>query len=334
MALREIAGRHRRSRPGRRGARRAQGVRAAGSGDAGRGARARAGPRWQPGIDVPAAMRPGRHRRHRDRPGRAVRRRRRDRDRRRHRDRAVHRRDAGRAGAGRVGALRRLPRAVPARCAADRRRRRAAAPAGGAVGVEVVLGAAVPLPAHRPAGPGRGRPGADARRRRGRRWSSTPDALDALYAVSGGYPYFVQAYGKVTWDARPGRSPITGADVRVAAPEAEAELAVGFFGSRYERATPAERDYMRAMAALGDGPVGTAEVADSLGRKPASLSPGPRRADQEGPGLLRRSAARSPSPSRTSANTCAPNTPELVCARVGYTVGHAAAHPPRRRARR
>ena len=43
-------------------------------------------------------------------------------------------------------------------------------------------------------------------------------------------------------------SPITVADVQVAAPEAEAELAVGFFGSRYERATPAEREYLRAMA--------------------------------------------------------------------------------------
>src|SRR5262245_24058301 len=74
-------------------------------------------------------------------------------------------------------------------------------------------------------------------------------ALDTLYEASGGYPYFVQAYGKATWDHAP-RSPITAADVAVAAPEAEAELAVGFFGSRFERATPAEREYMRAMAAL------------------------------------------------------------------------------------
>lgn len=116
-------------------------------------------------------------------------------------------------------------------------------------------------------------------------------ALDLLYEKSGGYPYFVQAYGKATWDHAP-RSPVTAADVRVAAPEAEAELAVGFFGSRFERATPAEREYMRAMAALsfaeGDSGPGaeaaegrddmnaavlTAEIARSLGRKPASLSP-------------------------------------------------------------
>ncbi|MBX7269707.1 ATP-binding protein [Micromonospora sp. Llam7] len=111
-------------------------------------------------------------------------------------------------------------------------------------------------------------------------------ALDLLYEKSGGYPYFVQAYGKATWDHAP-RSPITPADVRVAAPEAEAELAVGFFGSRFERATPAEREYMRAMATLSlvegetdggrrddmDAAVPTAEIARALGRKPASLSP-------------------------------------------------------------
>lgn len=100
----------------------------------------------------------------------------------------------------------------------------------------------------------------------------TPEALDALYDAADGYPYFIQAYGKVTWDTAPA-TPITAEDVKVAAPDAEAELAVGFFGSRYERATPAEREYMRAMALLGDGPVATAEVATSLGRRPSSLSP-------------------------------------------------------------
>ncbi len=100
-------------------------------------------------------------------------------------------------------------------------------------------------------------------------------ALDALYECSGGYPYFIQAYGKATWDHAP-RTPVTAADVAVAAPEAEAELAVGFFGSRYERATPAEREYMRAMAALASEDseaVATAEVARALERRPASLSP-------------------------------------------------------------
>ncbi len=103
----------------------------------------------------------------------------------------------------------------------------------------------------------------------------TPAALDVLFETSGGYPYFVQAYGKAAWDAAPA-DPIDAEDVRVAAPEAEAELAVGFFGSRYERATPAEREYLQAMAELTKGrdeAVGTARIAEELARKPSSLSP-------------------------------------------------------------
>jgi hypothetical protein len=99
-----------------------------------------------------------------------------------------------------------------------------------------------------------------------------------MYAATDGYPYFVQAYGKAVWDVAP-RSPITADDVAVGAPLARVDLGVGFFGSRFERATPAERDYLRAMASVaadlpdGDGPVPTADVAQFLGRKPASLSP-------------------------------------------------------------
>jgi predicted ATPase len=106
-------------------------------------------------------------------------------------------------------------------------------------------------------------------------------ALAEMYAATGGYPYFIQAYGKAVWDLAP-HAPITAADVAVAAPEAERELAVGFFGSRYERATPAERDYLRAMADAASelgadadvvGSVATADVAAVLGKKPQSLSP-------------------------------------------------------------
>jgi DNA polymerase III delta prime subunit len=111
------------------------------------------------------------------------------------------------------------------------------------------------------------------------------DALAAMYAATGGYPYFIQAYGKAVWDIAP-HSPITAADVAVASPEAEAELAIGFFGSRFERATPGERDYLRAMAdaaaAITEGgvedldeigSVPTSDVAAALNKKPQSLSP-------------------------------------------------------------
>lgn len=111
------------------------------------------------------------------------------------------------------------------------------------------------------------------------------DALKALYHATGGYPYFIQAYGKAVWDKAP-QSPIRAEDVRVASPEAESELAVGFFGSRYERATPGEREYLRAMAdiaadiaAKGEEELDdiesvlTSDVAKTLGKKPQSLSP-------------------------------------------------------------
>ena len=103
------------------------------------------------------------------------------------------------------------------------------------------------------------------------------EALDELYSLTDGYPYFVQAYGKVTWDAALAQ-PHRVSDVREAAPEAEAELAVGFFGARYDRATPAERDYMRAMADLALQARTTARSPPPrsprrLGRKPQSLSP-------------------------------------------------------------
>jgi hypothetical protein len=104
-------------------------------------------------------------------------------------------------------------------------------------------------------------------------------ALVAMYAVTGGYPYFVQAYGKAAWDYAP-TSPITEADVLLSAPGADAELAVGFFGSRFERATPAEREYLRAMAdvsdeaeASDDNAIPTASIASALGRPAQSLSP-------------------------------------------------------------
>ena len=182
------------TRSGRRVPRRAQGVRAAGTSADGEGARPLAAGHRRARGDRPRRLRrPG------DRPGRAVRRRRRGGHRPRRRHRAVHRRDAGRAARRRLGALRRLPRAVPAGRAADRGRRRAAAPARGAVGLEELLRAAVPLPAHRPARPRGGRPGADRPGRAGGR-RVHPEALDALYDAADGYPYFVQAYGKVTWD--------------------------------------------------------------------------------------------------------------------------------------
>ena len=196
----------------------------------------------RPGHDRTSGLR-----RHGDRPRRAAHRRRRPGGRRGSRGGDVRRRDAGPAARGRVGALRGLPRAVPEPAAGGRRRRRSAAPAGGAEREQVLQRAAVPLQPRRPARPrGRG-PGAGlAGARGGRRVHARGARRDVC--GDGGLPLL-----------RPGlRQGGLGRGGRVAghagrrrgsaAPEAEAELGVGFFGSRYERATPAEREYLRAMA--------------------------------------------------------------------------------------
>ena len=146
-----------------------------------------------------------------------------------------------------------------------------------------------------------------------------------MYDATGGYPYFIQAYGKAVWDLAPA-SPITADDVAVAAPEAETELAVGFFGSRFERATPAEREYLRAMAdvavELGDetDAVPTADVAAPPRAQAAVAVPGPRRPAQEGADLLRRArpdrvhrAALRPLPARARLSEGLAGSDRRVC---------------------
>jgi AAA ATPase domain len=97
------------------------------------------------------------------------------------------------------------------------------------------------------------------------------DALRRIVELSGCYAAFVQAYGKETWNMAPG-SPITLADVQAAEPVVEAKLDEEFFHVRFEKATPAERRYMAAMANLGDGPYKTGDVAGRLGGRASSSS--------------------------------------------------------------
>ncbi|WP_017595720.1 ATP-binding protein [Nocardiopsis potens] len=97
------------------------------------------------------------------------------------------------------------------------------------------------------------------------------EALEALYRLSGGHPYLLQAYAKAAWDAAE-QSPITAEDVTAGAAEAEEELDAGFFGGRYRSAAPAERTVLHAMAGLGDGPVRTEELAAAAALRPAALA--------------------------------------------------------------
>lgn len=101
----------------------------------------------------------------------------------------------------------------------------------------------------------------------------TPGALDRLVRISGGYPFFIQSYGKHVWDLADD-SPIAEDDVDLAAPRAYRELVDSFFKPRYDRATPAERRYLHAMAELGDRDVASADVAARLGHaQPGRVSP-------------------------------------------------------------
>jgi len=98
----------------------------------------------------------------------------------------------------------------------------------------------------------------------------TEDALDGVVTKTHGYPYFVQEWGKHMWDVAD-NSPITREDVDVASTEAVAALDESFFRVRFDRLTPAEKKYLRAMAELGPGPHRSGDIASVLGREVTSL---------------------------------------------------------------
>ena len=95
-------------------------------------------------------------------------------------------------------------------------------------------------------------------------------ALQRIIETTGGYPYFLQEWGKHAWDAAD-TSPIDLADVERATLSATAALDDSFFRVRFDRLTPSERRYLRAMAELGPGPHRSGDIADVLGRPVTSL---------------------------------------------------------------
>ncbi|GAB2748248.1 ATP-binding protein [Sinomonas soli] len=99
----------------------------------------------------------------------------------------------------------------------------------------------------------------------------TPEARDALLAASGGYPYFIQEYGKAAWDTAPEKT-ITIDDARIAIELGRAQLDQGFFLTRWERTTKAEKDYLRLMAQDGDAGSSTGDLAERAGRKQSSMT--------------------------------------------------------------
>ncbi len=97
-------------------------------------------------------------------------------------------------------------------------------------------------------------------------------ALNHIVGITRGYPYFIQEWGKHTWNAAPS-SPITKADVVAASQAATAALDKNFFRVRFDRLTPREQDYLRAMAELGPGPHRSGAIAEKLGNSVENMGP-------------------------------------------------------------
>ncbi|MGE4480464.1 ATP-binding protein [Acidocella sp.] len=98
------------------------------------------------------------------------------------------------------------------------------------------------------------------------------DAVESIVDKTKGYPYFLQEWGKHAWDVAR-QSPISINDVNDASNQTIAALDESFFRVRFDRLTPKEKQYLRAMAELGTGPHRSGDIAEELGRATSSLGP-------------------------------------------------------------
>ncbi len=97
-------------------------------------------------------------------------------------------------------------------------------------------------------------------------------AAEAIVTETQGYPYFLQVWGYESWNGA-AKSPIRVKDVEAAKPKVLKSLDEGFFRVRFDRLTPSEKAYLRAMAELGAGPHRSGDVADILGVRVQSVAP-------------------------------------------------------------
>lgn len=97
-------------------------------------------------------------------------------------------------------------------------------------------------------------------------------ALQEIFRMTQGYPYFLQEWGYQAWNHAE-FSPITVKVVRESTQLVEQRLDENFFRVRFNRLTPREKTYLRAMAQLGAGSYRTADIADALGVKITTLGP-------------------------------------------------------------
>lgn len=97
-------------------------------------------------------------------------------------------------------------------------------------------------------------------------------AIDEIFRMSHGYPYFLQEWGYAVWN-HASKNTITYIDIKESHDEVLKKLDESFFRVRYDRLTPSERKYLRAMAELWPGPHRSWDIATKHGSKVASLAP-------------------------------------------------------------
>lgn len=96
-------------------------------------------------------------------------------------------------------------------------------------------------------------------------------ALEKIYEMTHGYPYFLQEWGYKTWN-KAQSNPITYLTVNLATQEVIEQLDNNFFRVRFDRLTPGERVFLRTMADLGEGPYKAGDIADKCDVKVSALS--------------------------------------------------------------
>ena len=100
----------------------------------------------------------------------------------------------------------------------------------------------------------------------------TKDAMEEIVRLTQGYPYFLQEWGYQAWNSAE-KSPIDKSIMSHVTDAAIRKLDKSFFRVRFDRLTPREKEYMRALADLGPGAHRSGDVAERLGIKVQSSAP-------------------------------------------------------------
>jgi hypothetical protein len=106
-------------------------------------------------------------------------------------------------------------------------------------------------------------------------------ALKEIFRLTQGYPYFIQEWGYQSWNRAAG-PPITLEVVQAATATVIERLDANFFRVRFDRLTPGEKRFLRAMAGFGAGAHRSADIAEALGVNIKSLGPGRAKLIQKG----------------------------------------------------